>query len=450
MKHLALCLLSLAAIMAGCSSQEFDEPNSLAEDLSLNNQKLDFRTSQEALSIALKAVGEISPTGDVMLSRGMADISLYEGNSEISEPTTKSIYVVNFSTGGYALVPADAEGDEVVGVSDIGNFIVNKDDPNDVGSYILTLASNFSSSNSLVPITPPTPIDTVPNDNEEYSELHNGRWCYVRTTRDRTHEGPLMVTNWHQHEPYSHLCPTYATTDSLGNDTTPHYAVGCVPLAMAQIMTYHRHPATHVDRAGISYTYAWDLITQKSSYGKYEFTPASLELAKLTWSVAKDIIKESYQTPEQTDEDTGWSWGRNFSRASASKAPQLFREFDYSIPQLSLTDYNFESIKNQIDQHQPVFIDGHMPKYTPKGTLYSGPGHAWVIDGYMHNYTEVRYVDVETGEIVDVVRTKNDEMVHCNMGSKNVPPGYFTSGIFNTADGDYSYFIKMIIDIAPN
>jgi hypothetical protein len=47
--------------------------------------------------------------------------------------------------------------------------------------------------------------------------------------------GPLLTTNWHQRGPYNDLCP-------MGNGGRS--VVGCVPLAAAQIMNYHEHPAS--------------------------------------------------------------------------------------------------------------------------------------------------------------------------------------------------------------
>ncbi|MDH7487803.1 MAG: C10 family peptidase [Anaerolineae bacterium] len=54
--------------------------------------------------------------------------------------------------------------------------------------------------------------------------------------------GPLLRTSWHQRPPYNNECPNMGCTwDSYGN-FNQNAVVGCVPLAMAQIMRYYAWP----------------------------------------------------------------------------------------------------------------------------------------------------------------------------------------------------------------
>jgi len=64
---------------------------------------------------------------------------------------------------------------------------------------------------------------------------------------------PLIMTKWGQYHPFNLLCPK--TTDKNGETT--HMAAGCGPVAMAQIINYHRHPSKSPDG---TYDYDWDLM----------------------------------------------------------------------------------------------------------------------------------------------------------------------------------------------
>ena len=70
---------------------------------------------------------------------------------------------------------------------------------------------------------------------------------------------PLLTTKWGQGYPYNGLCPDY------GNDRA---AAGCVAVAMAQIMNYHRWPERGsgvVDGTDLS-THVYDWAHIKDSY----------------------------------------------------------------------------------------------------------------------------------------------------------------------------------------
>jgi len=419
-------------LLAGCTSEVFDEPTPNFTDEPAESQQSSYRSSNDALKLALNAISEVSGDGSIIQSRGVADISLYDGPIEITHPTTGAIYVVNFSSGGFALVPAAEDVNEVYGVSDTGSFHVDNSKPNDLGSYIMTLASNYAILHPVDSLRKDPPIDTTDIPREIVK--HNGRDCYCTARRVKeSSNGYLVKAHWCQKNPYNLECPTYRTINQYGDSVTVNYATGCVPIAMAQIMTYHRHPQTHVDRAGISYTYDWDLITQKDAYEVDEITPAALEVAKFVYSIAKDIITPRFDDPEHG------GWGKDYSGGSSWDAPQLFRKFGYDVPG-TLQAYDFDVVKDQINKKRPLYISGKTA---------SNAGHAWVIDGYTHRYRELTYTDVETGEVVDIVVTDNEEMVHCNWGW-NKENGYYISGIFKFDDGvDYSNHVTMITGIAP-
>ena len=63
---------------------------------------------------------------------------------------------------------------------------------------------------------------------------------------------PLIKTRWGQMHPFNLLCPKYEK-----NEETAHMLAGCGPVAMAQIVNYHRFPSMSPDG---TYEYDWELM----------------------------------------------------------------------------------------------------------------------------------------------------------------------------------------------
>lgn len=64
---------------------------------------------------------------------------------------------------------------------------------------------------------------------------------------------PLIKTRWGQHHPFNFLCPKTESDD----DGTSHMLAGCGPVAMAQMVNYHRYPSMSPDGR---YEYDWELM----------------------------------------------------------------------------------------------------------------------------------------------------------------------------------------------
>src|SRR5204862_327153 len=85
---------------------------------------------------------------------------------------------------------------------------------------------------------------------------------------------PMITSNWNQPVPYNEMCPA----DPAGS--AGHAIVGCVPVAMGQIMYYYRWP----DHGTGSYTY------YDSTYGTQH---VSFDSTWYRWSNMKNAITTS-------------------------------------------------------------------------------------------------------------------------------------------------------------
>lgn len=203
-----------------------------------------------------------------------------------------------------------------------------------------------------------------------------GRW-YAKNKIE-----PKLTTHWHQYDPYNQDTPMVGTDHTL---------VGCIAVAIGQIMAYHQWPQ-----------YCWDEIDESSD--------RNLAISKLL---------------HQIGERVNMNYGLSSSNANSSYAPSCFAHYDYEVGYL-LT-YSMSEIHHSLQTGMPLYARGRS----------SNAGHAWVIDGDISLERTVRIF--EDGWEIER-RTENGWLVHCNWGWRNSSKdGYYQSGIFNANDGAGPY-----------
>ncbi len=121
--------------------------------------------------------------------------------------------------------------------------------------------------------------------------------------------GPLIGTEWHQHQPYNNLCPN-------------QYPAGCVAIAMAQIMKFH----------GVPRTYNWNNMPNSS--GTFD-----------TQTLIYDIGRA-----------TNMDYGSDGSSTTIDEAKDAFSSMGYNV---SKKDHNYEDVGNELlIRKRPVYMRG--------------------------------------------------------------------------------------------
>ena len=176
--------------------------------------------------------------------------------------------------------------------------------------------------------------------------------------------GPLVTSAWDQKGVYNDSCPTY---------------VGCVAVAMGQIMRYHQWPKTgrgwhkyvpsENPNVGWQFanfgatTYRWDLMPDKLRPHHTDAEKSAVAQLLYHAGVAVDM---SY-----TDDGSG-----SYTCDVLYAMPQYFRYSD-SISLHVYSEYTnaqwFSMIRAEIDGGRPVIYSG---------ATKNSEGHAWVVDGY--------------------------------------------------------------------
>lgn len=314
----SLFLLSLLLIFNSCEKE-------LQEVLiDSESQQEHFVSSKEAESIAKKAQFT-NPEIKESISQVESITAVPDENDEIV------YYIINYQDKGFIIISADKRINPVLAYSDISSF------PTDIDKYPSGLVGWLANSKEIV--------KDVRKNGELPSDFSQWEQSSIQSTinkisgtavnfqgdskkedpidpghRDNssTRVGPLLSTVWGQWGGYNNQVP-HLNCDS-SNGRAP---VGCVATAMAQIMKYHEYPLN----------YNWS--NMPNNFGTS--STASL-MADIGTSVGMDY-------------SCGGS-GAGFDDSAASFTS------DFGYQSASLSDYNRNTVTNNISNNRPVILGG--------------------------------------------------------------------------------------------
>ena len=298
-----------------------------------------------------------------------------------------ALYVFN-TESGFVIVAADDRVAPIVGYSHEGRF-----DPDNV----------------------PIPLEGYLRDYAEMIQYSIDNQIITNNTSERTRTTgaiePLLTEHWHQGCLYNSLCP------ALASAPCGHAEVGCVAVAMGQVMHYWRYPTTgwgshSYNNSGFALsadfggtTYDWDHIHDQLDEASSDIEVEALATLLLHCGIAVDMRYTS----------TG-------SLANPSGIPDaMIRYFDYSrhLRMEKRADYNDEEwaamLKECLDKRQPIIYSG-----------YGSAGHTFVCDGYDSN-----------------------DLFHFNWGWGGNADGYFSLGNINPSGHVFNNNNYAILDIVP-
>jgi hypothetical protein len=260
--------------------------------------------------------------------------------------------------------------------------------------------------------------------------------------------GPMLVTAWGQgHAPTSahpwgnpYWDVINAIYERQNHNPLDKYVTGCWPVAIAQIMAFHRHPARPAStirdpRDGRSITsfadpyaqgrtvrfadmrYNWGgpqggMTTQKR--GIWLDGPSRDERLREIGVLMFEIASRN-----NLDIDYGTRGGRSgdkngsfiFNRSTV--VPRTLGNMGYRTNETNIRfiNYNLATVQASIRVGRPVIIRGDTTRDTTTNTVKYSGGHAWIIDGY---------------------RTINGVThIHCDLGWSGQSNGWYYSGVFD-------------------
>ena len=222
---------------------------------------------------------------------------------------------------------------------------------------------------------------------------------------------PLVSAHWGQGQYYNRNCPVDASS-SYDN----RVLVGCVAVAMGQVMHYHKSPTKG---SGSSSYYHSSYGTLAANYG----------MTTYNWSGMPNSLSSNNSAVATLLNHCGVSVEMNYAPTgsgayTSDAASSLKNYFGYSSTTQYKDKSNYTSsaweslLKTEIDNSRPMIYRGHG----------SSGGHAFVCDGYQG--------------------TSNNHF-HFNWGWQGSQDGYFYVSNLNPSTYDFSTSQAAIIGIKP-
>lgn len=308
----------------------------------------------------------------------------YFSADKASDP---SYYIFNVNENGFIIVSAEDAATPVLGYSFKKTFNAEK-----IAPPLATFLSGYARQ-----------IDNMRTDNIQATLEIQKHWSeldYVvspKSVKNIMTVEPLLLVEWDQSSPYNSLCPADAASPSGYGGRVP---VGCVAVAMAQVMKYYNFPNqgvgsyTHSNFANGGYgtqtvnfanqTYSWYQMPYSADGSMY-----TTEMAKLMYQLGVAVRM---------------TWGPDGSGAYPTNMVNAFKNYFKYSTSISLisktgnyTDASWKAvIIGQLDQGRPMCYSGQP---------LSGAGHEWNCDGYQG--------------------TTGSEMFHMNWGWGGSNNGFF-------------------------
>jgi hypothetical protein len=266
------------------------------------------------------------------------------------------LYVCNSATG-FVLVAADDRVYPILGYSYNGPY-----DPEKKNEAFTWWVSQYAQQ-----------IHQLIDENYSASQEIANEWHqYLSGSQTNRSKGnsvaPLLTTKWNQGNHYNALCP--AAPGGPGG----HAMVGCVAVAMGQIMKYHEYPVQGIGSS--SYTHSTYGV-QSANYGSTTYN----------WTNMPNILSGPNTDVATLLYHIGVSVKMNYG-PSGSGAPALsaFNPIKQYFGYSNSTEVDFKvgysdslwekRLRLELDDGRPIYYEG---------VDATAGGHAFVCDGYDEN-----------------------------------------------------------------
>jgi len=414
---------------------------SLDEAMEEANWVIDFLNGEGSLkSGSNRKVNSIS----ALVSGNARPVALKSSDADYIELPDTLAYILNFNDSlGFAIISADTRIDgSMLAFAESGSLIDSTDNPGiaifleHLEGYMLnSIAEAEQQYDSLIAgILEKLDID-IETDTKATEEEKAAAKEAAKAAAKAAYEAlygkiiylvqPLVPVQWGQGTPFNNNVGGQCNNDTGNNK----YWAGCVATAVAQIMSYWKHPASMN-----GYSFNWGELNQYTARPKaypgagekdIDSAPANVksQLANLFLQIGKEV---------------NMNYGCEGSGAHTENAMSLLIKHGFKVMTVAvfgtplLIDYNSNNAIASISRKEPLIVRGcsHKTVTTTKflgitvstSSSYDGC-HAWVIDGYMKRRATSNGVNIDY------------DYIHNNWGWYGDLNGYFRSGVFNSSSG---------------
>ena len=302
-------------------------------------------------------------------------------------------YVIDLLPQGFLLISANNETIPVLGYSFEHDF-----NPNSLPAQLSKILDSYKENIVYVLSNQLSPNNNIESLWDRYLSDNMDR-------RNLREVSPLITANWNQGGQWNNMCPGQAL-------------VGCVAVAMGQVMYYWANPSE-----GNGYT----------AYYHQEYGPISINFEDYSYDFNGMMDNEATEASQLLLYHAGvavhmdyshWGSGASVCWEGPSAQHALVNHFGYIEETACDTKINyddegwFEMLAEHLDRGWPLIYRAYAEN--------DGPGHAWNVDGYQGDY------------------------IHCNWGWGGDGDGYYLLNTLNPEPGlNFNDDVWAIIGIEP-
>lgn len=395
-----LLLFISMLVLSACQNEDSPAPEIKEKDSFVGLEDITQLVSQIQLPV------EDTKGTKVFKNKEISNIMPVEGKAD----NKASFYVVNYEDGGFIVMSADNRINPVLAYSDSGELPLYEELPSglvgwmeETSEYVDEVkASDMEQNGNVADAWKPQAIQRLigGGDNEGIDRNEDGCQNTEKIVL------PLTSTVWGQWSGYNDLVNSNIYCSKSSNGKPP---AGCVAIALAQIMRYHKYPQT----------YNWSSMPYEKGIN---------ETARLIRDIGIAV---------------GMDYGCDGSSAKNTAAVNALRNtFKYSSAIAS--DFDIDKVVAELNAKRPVYLSGGSKDYFIIFPHYEN-GHAWVCDGYKR-YWDCQYDRYGSFNGTVIMTT----YLRMNWGwSNKYLNGWFGYNDWKVDGSDYTYKKKMIYNIKP-
>jgi hypothetical protein len=317
---------------------------------------------------------------------------------DITVQTEFSHLYIFSNVGGFVILSGDDCAKPILAYSTSGGF-----DPDNIPSAVRDWLYTYE---IRIEDAVNQHLEATPEIAAQWELLQSGQW---RDSKDAQTVAPIITARWGQGSPYNALCP-------------PNTPVGCVAVAMGQVMHHWRYP----EHGFGSHSYTYNGITHNVDFSSatynWDAMPNSCSSANNAVATLLYHCGVAIETSYTSSNSTAYVL---YSPAHPYNAETALKEnFGYSSDAHGelRSRYDKETwmamLKSNLDAGIPIIYNGF-------NSSYAG-GHCFICDGYDAN-----------------------DFFHFNWGLKGNYDGYFEIDDMTPSNQDFSYNQGAILDLVP-
>ncbi|HNS18748.1 MAG TPA: C10 family peptidase [Bacteroidales bacterium] len=312
-----------------------------------------------------------------------------------------TMYVFNFTSGGFVIVAADDASVPILGYSEENSFPADMSCP-----AVESWMEDYSKQIEQIITRGLSNRETV----TQWDAIMNGNFPVFKRS-----VAPLLTTTWDQGRYYNQMCPA----DPQG--VYGHAVTGCVATAMAQIMKYHNFPPQGVGSHAYLHPYYGELSA--------DFGNTAYDWTSMPHNVTSDNIPVAtlmYHAGVAVNMYYGPVLSGTNSPIYKTTLVDYFNyqpdiELHYQPEYAEIEDWK-NMLRADLDCQLPIL-------YTGQPSI--GWGHAFVCDGYQ------------------LIPELGIDRFHFNWGWSGFYDGWYIIGTLNPGNNDFSFNNLALTGIKP-